>query len=502
LRADTRLEIAMKLSRRDLAGATVLTPLAAIPILQHTIPVAAATGPAGPPGPWEMGAKPDYRLSLAAQEVELFGHKIQGLLVNGSWPGTAIRYNRGDRFRVLVENLLDQPTSLHWHGLVDPNLQDGVPNVTQAPIKPGDALYYEFDLKQAGTFWYHSHFGLQEQQGLGGPLIIEDPNEPHAYDHDLVIMLNDVVDIPVEDVVPKIRNGTLQVSVSEPYALPDGVPFRIDVPYAGYLLNGQTPDNPWSYALKAGSRARLRLINGSGSSFFRIAIDSLQLTLITADGDPVEPIVVDNLVIGTGERYDVLVTLRESGSYTLHAAALGDDKQALGVLHTPDVAPSANHDRPSFAGKALQPKDLKAPFATIPPDGPGKFFEVILSGDMRNYLWTMNEHAWPEPFAAYAGGQAEETYYDVAFGEVVRFDLLNRTPMAHPMHLHGHSFRVLVEGTDPARAPLRDTFVAWPHGKVTMEVVTYNPGKWFFHCHNAWHLAVGMAQAVQYKVSA
>lgn len=488
----------MKFSRRDLAGATVLTPLAAIPLLRQA-PAAAAAEPAGA---WDIGAKPDYKLAVAAQEIELFGHGIQALLVNGAWPGTTIRYSRGDRFRVLVENRLDQPTSLHWHGIVDPNLEDGVPNVTQAPIGPGEALYYEFDLKQAGTFWYHSHFGLQEQQGLSGPLIIEDPNEPHAYDQDLVVMLSDVIDIPVEDVVPRIRQGTLEVRVGDPYALPDGAPFRIDVPYAGYLLNGQTPDAPWSHALRAGARARLRLINGSGSSFFRVAIDGLPLTLIAADGDPVEPLVVDNLVIGTAQRYDVLVTLPESGSYTLHAAALGDARQAIGVLHTPDVAPSANRARPRFAGSALQLADLRAANATTLPDGPRKTFEVVLSGDMRNYLWQMNGHVWPEPFATFAGDHAEETYYDVAFGDVVRFDLVNRTPMAHPMHLHGHSFRVLADGADPARAPLRDTFVAWPDGKVTIEVVAYNPGKWFFHCHNVWHLATGMAQAVRYRVTA
>jgi FtsP/CotA-like multicopper oxidase with cupredoxin domain len=491
----------MRLSRRSFAGATAIVPLAAVPALQSAGLAAAQDRPAQPAGPWQIGARPDYRLAVGAQDVELFGQQIHGLLVNGAWPGTTIRYSRGDRFRVLVENRLDQPTSLHWHGLVDPNLEDGVPNVTQAPIGPGDALYYEFDLKQAGTFWYHSHFGLQEQQGLSGPLIIEDPNEPQAYDEDLVIMLGDVIAMPVDDVIPRIRNGTLQVSVSDPYTLPDGAPFRIDVPYTGYLLNGHTPDAPWSHALKAGSRARLRLINGSGSSFFRIAIDGLPLTLIAADGDPVEPLVVDNLVIGTAERYDVLVTLPESGSYTLHAAALGDDKQAIGLLHTPDVAPAANAERPKFAGRPLKLADLKAPYDTTAPDGPRTTFEVVLSGDMRNYLWEMNGQVWPEPFASFAGDHAEEGYYDVTFGEVVRFDLVNRTPMAHPMHLHGHSFRVLVDGADPARAPLRDTFVAWPNGKVTMEVVAYNPGKWFFHCHNAWHLAVGMAQAVRYKVS-
>jgi FtsP/CotA-like multicopper oxidase with cupredoxin domain len=288
--------------------------------------------------------------------------------------------------------------------------------------------------------------------------------------------------------------------VSDPYTLPGGAPFRIDVPYTGYLLNGRTPANPWSRALKAGSRARLRLINGSGSSFFRVAIDGVALTLIAADGDPVEPLVVDNLVIGTAQRYDVLVSLPASGSYTLHAAALGDDKQALGVLHTPDVTPSANRDRPRFAGKALQLENLEAPFATTPPDGPRKAFEVVLSGNMRNYVWEMNGKLWPESFAAFAGAKPEESCYDIAFGDIVRFDLVNRTPMAHPMHLHGHSFRVLVDGADPARAPIRDTFVAWPNGKVSIELVAYNPGKWFFHCHNIWHLAAGMAQAMQYKV--
>jgi multicopper oxidase len=491
----------MRFSRRELIGGTALAPLTAIPFVQTAGPAAAAATTTGPADPWDIGAKPDYRLQVSAHEVEFFGHRIQALLAGGTWPGTTIRYNRGDRFRVLVENSLDQPTCLHWHGLVDPNLQDGVPEITQAPIKPGDALYYEFVLKQAGTFWYHSHFGLQEQQGLAGPLIIEDPNEPHAYDEDLVIMLSDVIDIPVDDVIPRIRHGTLEASVSNPYTLPDGAPFRIDVPYIGYLLNGQTPSEPWTYHLKAGSRARLRLINGSGSSFFRIAIDGVALTLIAADGDPIEPVVVDNLVIGTAQRYDVLVTLPESGSYTLHAAALGDDKQALGVLHTPDVTPSANSDRPTFAGRALQLKDLKAPFATTPPDGPRKTFDVILSGDMRNYVWEMNGHVWPESFAGFAGEQPEETYYDVAFGDVVRFDLVNRTPMAHPMHLHGHSFRVLVDGASYARAPIRDTFVVWPNDKVSIEVVAYNPGRWFFHCHNIWHLAVGMAQAMQYKVT-
>ena len=363
----------LQLSRRRLLNAA-----GALPVATGLSPVA-ALGQAPPiqatDAIWTRGARPDFVLALARHEMAPFGKPISALLAGGTWPGPTIRYKKGDRFRVLVENLLDRPTSLHWHGLVCPNLEDGVPSVTQAPIAPGDALYYEFALQQAGTYWYHSHFGLQEQQGLSGPLIIEDPDEPHAYDEDLIVMLSDVTDVPVDDVVPRIREGALEVAVGSPYTLADGAPFRIDVPHAGYLLNGRPPNDPWSRALKAGSRTRLRLINGSGSSFFRIAVDGLSLTLIAADGEPIAPVVVDNLVIGTAQRYDALLTLPESGSYTLHAAALGDDKGALGVLHTPDVPPSANRGRPTFAGKALRQRDLKAPYPTAPNGNRRQIFE-------------------------------------------------------------------------------------------------------------------------------
>lgn len=496
----------MKLSRRNFVRSMAAAPLAVVPLARpsgRAVADAGAVSPAGAAKPnriWEMGAKPDYTLSIEAQEVELFGQKVAALLAGGTWPGTALRYTKGDRFRVLVENRMDRPTSLHWHGLIVPNLEDGVPSVTQAPIEPGDALYYEFALKQTGTYWYHSHFGLQEQQGLGGPLIIEDPSEPHAYDEDIVVMFNDVAGIPVNDVIPRIRKGTLDVSVSDPYTSPGGAPFAIDVPYLGYLLNGHTPDRPWTQSLKAGSRARLRLINGSGSSVFRIVVDGLPLTVIAADGEPIVPVTVDNLVMGTAQRYDVLVTLPDSGSHTLHALALGDDKAALGVLHTPDVAPSLNKQRPKLAGKVLRPSDLKAPYPTTLPAGPRKTFEVVLGGDMRDYLWTMNNNIWPEPFAAFAGDDAKQTYYDVERGDVVRFDFVNRTPMVHPMHLHGHVFRVLFDGRDRSDAPIRDTVFVDSNGKLSIEFLANNPGKWFFHCHNVWHLAVGMAQAVRYKI--
>lgn len=470
------------------------------------LPAAALLGPAAGAraaelGPaWPAGAEPLYRLRVEEKEVAPFGTPIRGLLANGTWPGTPLCFTKGDLFRVMVENALPQPTTLHWHGLIVPNLEDGVPGVTQAPIGAGSALYYAFPLKQSGTYWYHSHFGLQEQQGLGGPLVIEDPDEPLVYDEDLTLFVNDVLGSPPDEVMKALKADSLEVKVAAPYVPPGAKRFDTDVPYAGLLLNGAAPDRPWTKAVRPGARLRLRLINGTGSTYLRVALDGLGMTVVAADGEAVQPLEVDNLVLATAQRYDVLVTLPESGSYTLHAAALGLDKQALAVLHTRDAEPRANAARPAFQGKALAVADLTATRDTSLPHAPDRTYEVVLSGDMKRYLWQMNGETWPEPFSAFAGDQARETYYDVSYGQVIRFDLVNRTPMVHPMHLHGHVFRVLAEGRDPATAPIRDTVSVPPNGKVSIEFLANNPGRWFFHCHNVWHLAVGMAQAVRYLV--
>lgn len=482
-----------------------LTTASTVPLAPGLLLPAAAVGEAEAAPPvadvWAAGAKPDLVLSIDRHEMAPFGTPLETLLVDGAWPGSTIRYRKGDQFRVLVENRLDVSTSIHWHGLIVPTLEDGVPVVSQAPILPGAALYYSFPLQQSGTYWYHSHFGLQEQQGLSGPLIIDDPDEPHDYDEDLVVYLSDAPDRPVERIVPGLRDGSLQMNVSEPYRMPEGSPFPIDVPYAGYLLNGKPPAAPWTQALRPGSRTRLRLINASGSSYFRIAVDGVPLEVIARDGNPVVPVTVDDLVLGTAERCDVLLSLPESGSYTLRAAVLGDDKQALGVLHTPDVRPKIEGGRARFSGRTLQAADLRAPSSTVLPDAPRQTFEVKLSGDMKAYRWLMNGNAWPEPYAAHAGDYAEESWYRIRPGAGVRFDLVNETKMAHPMHLHGHVFRVLEDGRDRADAPLRDTVTVWPKGRLSIEFLANNPGRWFFHCHNVWHLATGMAQAVSYDVA-
>jgi FtsP/CotA-like multicopper oxidase with cupredoxin domain len=200
----------LELSRRGF-----LTTAGAVPAATGLLAMAVVRGgEAAPPSEdvWATGAKPDFVLSIDRHEVAPFRAPIQALLVGGTWPGPAIRYRKGDQLRVLVENRLDAPTSLHWHGLIVPTLEDGVAGVTQAPIPPDAAFYYTFPLLQSGTCWYHSHFGLQEQQGLSGPLIIDDPDEAHDYDEDLVVYLSDVADRPVDRIIPEQRPGRSRIA--------------------------------------------------------------------------------------------------------------------------------------------------------------------------------------------------------------------------------------------------------------------------------------------------
>ena len=479
--------------RRQLLKLSAAIPLGASAVTLGGLGSNAAYAATGQTMPQAMMPKPDYILDVVPVQKSFFNTNISGLLVNETWPGPPIRYTKGDFFRAVVKNSLDQPTSIHWHGMVLPNLLDGVPEVTQAPIQPRALMYYEFPLIQAGSYWYHSHYALQEQQGLAGPLIIEDPNEDRGYDHDVTVFLSDVLAGSPDTLVKNLQAGKVDFDTPDPYVLPGESEFEIDVPYLGYLINGQSNDTPWTHTARAGQRLRLRLINGSTSSFFRIMVDDLPLTVIASDGEDVEPVTVDNLVVGTAERYDVLVTLPESGSYTLHAAALGDNTQVVGVLHTQDVAAKANLERPKFTDRILRLEQLIARQEWTLSNTPDRTIDNKLSGNMKAYLWEINGVRYPEVFA---GEGAEKIPLEVGFGEVVRFVIENPTPMYHPMHLHGHVFRVL--NGQGVRAPRKDTVAVPPKSKVTIEFLADNPGKWFWHCHNLYHLATGMAREVHY----
>jgi FtsP/CotA-like multicopper oxidase with cupredoxin domain len=498
----TMTHAANLVSRRQILGAGV-----ALPMAMGATRVWATETPANAPPPMPpMQVKPDYTLDIAAKSIAPLGKPGEATLVNGVFPGPEIRYKEGDTFRVTVNNRLAVPTSVHWHGMIVPNYMDGVPGVTQAAMTPGASVFYEYPLRQTGTNWYHSHYELQEQTGLAGPLVVEARNEPYSYDQDVVVFLSDWLDQPADSVVPQLRMQqppTAATKMRKPggFPLPNGKPFEVDVNYPGYLINGKGNADPWALKVKAGDRVRLRIINGSASSFFRMALDGHDLLLISADGQPITPLSCSNLLVGAAERYDALVTIQNAGSFILRAAALGTDGQVVGAIHTTNSPRRATIKPPTFEGKAAGFNDyaaLKSPYPTTLPDGPIKTFTIDLGGQMMKYLWSMEGQYYPEIYSP--DGKADPL--KIQLGDRVRIRFTNSTMMYHPMHLHGHFFRVLPQAGawDTPNAPLKDSVSVGPKQKVDIEFYADNPGRWFFHCHNMYHMLAGMARVVEYTV--
>lgn len=436
---------------------------------------------------------------ILASELNPDGAKmVQGVTVGGNLPGPELRVREGEVFRVLVDNRLgEQPTSIHWHGLLLPSAMDGVPGISQAPIPPGEFFLYEFPLRQSGTYWYHSHFGLQEQRGLFGPLIIEAKTDGVGYDQDFVLLLSDWLHANPADVIPNLRQPPgsggreMKMGDGKSGAAQMGTVAAVDlsdVSYDAFLLNGRGPHDPWVGTAQAGDRIRLRVINAGASTIFRFGVDGQVLTVTHADGQPVQPVEVDNLLIGMGETYDVFVRLNVSGSFTVRGEAQNGSGQAIGILRTADTPAKATLSKPRWDGRMLSYSQLRSREPVQLP-APTRTFELPLDGRMADYVWTMGGQTWPE---------ADPLI--IAPGDEVLVELPNQTSMWHPMHLHGHFFRLLVEGVDPRFAPLKHTANAIPGETLRLQFVADNPGRWFFHCHNLYHLEAGMAREWIYRL--
>ena len=296
--------------------------------------------------------------------------------------------------------------------LVVPASMDGVPDVSNDPIAAGRVFVYEFPVLQTGTYWYHSHWDMQEQIGLAGPFVIEEANGPGNIDYDAVVMISDWLHRSPEQVWTtlrrrtsmragsKMRRGMPSVGTTpgEPpmkrrtpattmpmnnqkktagAAMTMGASSGVDlsdVIYDAFLINGKGNANPWVLKARPGERIRLRIVNAGASTYFRVRLDRIPLLITHADGIAVQPVAVDHLLIGMAECYDAVVALPASGSYTLHAVAQDGSGQALGVLHTPNVAPAPNLTMPMFDGRALSYTDLRAVAPTTLPDGRGAPF--------------------------------------------------------------------------------------------------------------------------------
>jgi len=450
-------------------------------------------------------------LAITAAPLAVGGGRGQVWAYGDAVPGEEVRLRAGDVLRVAFSNDLPEPTTIHWHGIALRNDMDGVPGVTQPPVEPGERFDYEFTAPDPGTYFFHPHVGPQLDRGLYAPLIIEDPDEPGDYDRELVLVLDDWLDDADPDaVLADLREGGMggmggmdmgsggtgmdmgDTDMGESTDMgPSGLGMDVgDVAYAAYVINGRPPGDPFTFDARRGDRIRLRIINAGSDRPFRFAVGGHRLTVTHSDGFAVEPVTGDALLLGMGERYDAIVTLDADGAVPVVAVPEGAGGGGLAVIRTgTGTAPAADVRPAELDGQLLTVDDLRATEAVaLPSATPDRTLDFRLEGDMATYRWTINGRAFD-------ADQIDDADYQLREGERVRLRFENRSPMFHPMHLHGHTFEVQ-RGDGPGAR--KDTAIIRPMETVTADFEADNPGQWALHCHNIYHAEAGMMTVLSY----
>ena len=472
----------------------------------------------------------EYDLTIAEQTLSPAGRPVRVLTINGSLPGPTLRFREGDTARIRVHNhLKHEDTSTHWHGLLLPNAQDGVPHITTPPILPGQTHTFEFKLRHPGTYWYHSHTHLQEQLGVYGSIVVEPRGgEPVKADRDEVVVLSDWTNENPDEVQRTLARG------SDYYSLRKGSAQSIlgairhdalrdyfdrewtkmppmdvsDVAYDAFLINGRPVSR---MSAKPGERIRLRVINAGASTYFYLRWAAGPVTIVAADGPPVEPVKVQRLFIAIAETYDLIVTVPPSGAWEFRATSqdgtghaslfigqgeerVADDPPKPDVYTMDEMLDAALADQEDDPRAAVNLPRAGTPYRllratknTAPPSNlPVREVTMRLTGDMSRYVWSFDGKT-----------VAEDAIVPLRQGELFRLELVNDTMMHHPIHLHGHFFRVL--NGQGERSPLKHTVDIPPMGRRTIEFETNEPGDWMFHCHILYHMMSGMARIFSYQ---
>lgn len=466
----------------------------------------------------------EYDLHIAHTMLMPAGKMAMAMTVNGGIPGPTLRFREGDVARIRVFNDMEgHSASTHWHGLLVPVSEDGVPDVTTPPIEPLTSRLFEFPIRQAGTYWYHSHTHLQEQSGVYGSIVITPRGgEAVTADRDEVVLISDWTNENPHEVLRtllrgsdwySIKKGTMQslTGAMQAGALKDYFdrqwtrmrPMDIsDIGYDAFLINGSRTSRMKG---RPGERLRLRLINGGAATYFFVTSATGPMTIVAADGQPVQPVKVERLLMAIAETYDVIVTVPASGEWEVRATAQDGSGHASlligeGAHHVAGDPPKADlyrmDDMLSGAldeGEGTRKDRPTVPYpllrstkpTTLPKHLPVRTLPLRLTGDMERYVWSINGKTI-----------AQDGIITVHRGEVLRLELINDTMMHHPIHLHGHFFRVL--GRQGAWSPLKHTVDVPPMGRRTIEFEANESGDWMMHCHILYHMMAGMARIFSY----
>ncbi len=458
-----------------------------------------------------------YDLNITYKTVTVAGKKVEAMAINDSIHGPALKFREGDVAKILFTNNTDIATSIHWHGLLLPADHDGGPSAIDPIIAPGATKKFEFTLKQSGTHWFHLHAGFKDQRGVFGSIVISPKEGERIFaDRSEVIALMDWTNDDPDEVLRTLKSGNDYYSVkkgsmqsllgaAKAGALKDVIkrsfmrmpPMDIsDVAIDGFLSNGEVE---MSIPARPGERVRLRFINTAATTYFFLQFAGGPMEVISADGKEVRPVKFKRFLIAIGETYDLLVTVPKGGAFELRATAqdgtghtsvfIGNGKR----VPAPDV-PKPNLYKMSMAGMGVDSGRPMAPYAklrslkktALPADNPTREVVLTLTGDMERYIWSLDgEEVLPERIIR------------VRHKENTRFVLVNKTMMHHPLHLHGHYFRVVNGQGD--HAPLKHTVDIPPMTTRVIEFENKEKKTWSFHCHVLYHVLSGMALEVSYQ---
>ena len=546
-------------------------------------PLRALSAGAAPEGSVLTG--PEFKLAIGELPVNYTGRERTAIAVNGQVPGPLLRMHEGETVTIRVTNHLAVQSSIHWHGLIVPADMDGVPGLSFPGIEPGGTYVYRFKVNQSGTYWYHSHSRFQEQTGLYGPIIVDRAgDERHPSDREHVVLLSDWTDIDPErvyailkrqsdyfnfgkrtvgDFFADVRHNGLESAVADRSMWGQMRMDPTDLADVGgaaytYLMNGVTPGGNWTGIFRRGERVRLRFINGSSMSFFDVRIPGLQLTIVAADGQDIEPVTVDEFRIGTAEVFDAIVQPREERPYTLFAASMDRSGYARGTLaprpglsaEVPPLEPrtlltmsdmgmagAMRHEKSDTVGMPGMGSGSAGHIAsTVPPgahgtprrfgpmvdsvavsasprlDDPGPGLRtngrrVLTYADLRTLGGPIDQRDATREIELHLTGHmaryvwsfngekfSEATPLRFAYGERLRLVLINDSMMTHPIHLHGMWSEV--EAQDGSFLVRKHTVNVQPAQRLSYLVTADALGRWAYHCHLLFHMEAGMFREV------
>lgn len=430
-----------------------------------------------------FASAPVLQIGTRILDVKGKAAKVYGIIGPSGKPG--LEMVLGQRFQFDLQNTLAEETAIHWHGLTPPTSQDGVPHLSASALAAGETRAYDFENKKAGTHWMHSHLGLQEQKLLAAPLIVKETAEPVFEEQEHVIMLHDFTFREPQEILSELKSG------GGAHAMHDmpGMAMGSDVDFDALLANDRTLDDPEILLAQKGGQLRLRIINAAAATNMWIDLGALSGQLIAVDGNTIFPVKGSRFPLAIAQRADIRIALPVgSGAWPILFQSEAGPLRAGIILRTGDAPISKISDQGEDGEMLDLSLEAKLKSVAQVPQEPVTHTETIaLTGGDKNYNWGFNGKS-----------MMHDVLFNVRSGERVEVTMQNTTSMAHPMHLHGHYFKVVAIGDRRIDGAVRDTILVPAGGRVTIQFDADNVGTWAFHCHHLYHMNSGMMASMGY----